>query len=103
MIVALDFDGVLCNRPGFPRVLEFMGCEPTKGAVEAVWWLHKRHKVYILTGRPSEDWNDIRKWLKKWRFPKLEVTNVKKVGTHLQIDDRVIRFTNWLDIVKYLG
>jgi len=105
MILGIDFDGVICKRTGFPRGLEFMGCEPTKGAVEAVWWLRKQgHNIYVLTGRTSEDWSDVKKWLKKWRFPKLEVTNVKKAGTAIYVDDRAIRFeNNWYSICKLLG
>lgn len=73
-----------------------------KGAVAALHWFIKQgHEPYILTARKEGEFPKITAWLTKHHFPTLEVTNVKKNGTLALIDDRAIRFTNWLDITKY--
>jgi hypothetical protein len=104
MIVAVDFDGVICKRTGVIRESDFSDDLPVKEARDAIEWLFDQgHLVYILTARPKEEWEDIIVWLQKHNFVYAEVTNVKKLGTKVIIDDRAIRFTNWVDVCKYFG
>lgn len=104
MIIAIDFDGVICKRSGIPRNHDFSKDFPVGGAKEAIEWLISvGHEPYVLTARTPEEWMDILNWMVKHKFPPIEVTNVKKLGTKVIIDDRAYRFTNWLDISKYFG
>ncbi len=103
MMISVDFDGVICERSGIPRPHFFDACPPVAEAKSALEYLATFHEVYILTARPKEEWPLIREWLEKWDFPIFEITNIKKLGTKVMIDDRAIRFTNWSDVCKYLG
>ena len=103
MRLSLDFDGVICERNEIPRKKNWRKCKPMKLAKEGIWTLLENYEVYILTNRPEEEWDDIYKWLLKNGFPSLLVTNKKLPNTFAYIDDRAIRFTNWLDICKYFG
>jgi 5'(3')-deoxyribonucleotidase len=101
MRIAIDFDGVICKRDGIPRTNDFRDCPPMKNALEAVRWLNDHHDIYILTNRRKDDRCYVRAWLVKHGFPLVLVTNRKMPKTSVYIDDRAIRFTNWLDISKY--
>jgi hypothetical protein len=104
MKIAIDFDGTIIERTGFPRKLNFLKDKPTKGCLDAVSWLiSEGHEIYILTARTEEEFSLVKDWLDNNNFPSIEITNKKKPGTRLYIDDRSIRFTNWLDICKYIG
>lgn len=102
-LYAVDFDSVLCKRDGFPRTSSFFNDPPVEGAREAVEYIWSiGHECYVLTARPSRYWKEIVVWLYHYGFPGMQVTNVKKPGTTLWIDDRAYRFTNWLDIIKLI-
>jgi hypothetical protein len=102
--ISIDFDGVLANRPSIPRKGDYMLAKPNKNALEAIWWLQDNNfNPYIQTARGKNERTGIELWLFWHGFPLLEVTNRKKSGTIAYIDDRAIRYTNWLDIIKYFG
>ena len=71
-----------------------------KNALEAINWLQEEHTVYMFTNRNAEE---VEEWLVEQGFPPLLVTNRKLPDTHIYIDDRAIRFTNWKDMCKLLG
>lgn len=69
---------------------------PVEGALEFVNWLvDNGAEVVIITARVREHEDEahqgIREWLKKYGFPDLEVTNIKK-SCAIYIDDRGYRF-----------
>ncbi len=103
MKVALDWDGVLIDHPcniSFEEVLKY---GPMKDAPRIVTYLESKGiELYVLTSRKTEQLPQIRKWLKKHGFPEMKVTN-KKTSAVAYIDDRAIRFTNWIDISKYFA
>jgi hypothetical protein len=103
MKIAIDFDGVLAKHKGIPTIPEgVLDLEPMEGAVDAVKYLISlKYDIYVFTSNKNQ--YEIEVWLGLNGFPKLEVTNLKKEHTHLFIDDRSIRFTNWNDIRKYIG
>lgn len=102
MKIAIDFDGVICNRIGIPSLKEEMlEMEPIDGALDAIILLQKLgHEVWIFTSNPETE--KIKEWLNEYEFPPLEVTNVKRFA-NAYIDDRAIRFTNWQDVRKYFA
>jgi len=101
--IAIDFDGVLIDREGVPRKPDVENDRPHKHAQEAVKTLQDLgYECYILTARGKDEWPSIKEWLWRWEFPEMEVTN-RKTNAVAYIDDRAIRFTNWLDITKYFG
>lgn len=102
MLIAVDFDGTICKRSGIPRKDDYLTAPPTENALEAIWWLlAKGHQPYIFTSRHEKD--GISLWLYYKGFPYLEVTDRKLPDTSVYIDDRAIRFTNWMDMCKYFG
>lgn len=102
MKILCDFDGVLIQRLGIPRWPYFMDQPPMENAQLAVKELIKRgHEVVVFTSREEKDWEDIKKWLKKYDFPELRITRTKESAT-MMVDDRCFRFTNWQDICKYI-
>ena len=104
MKIGIDFDNTLIKHKRIPTSRNGFDDKPMKYAVDAVKHLLKhRHQLYILTSRYNNEWVKIHDWLKKWGFPELEVTNIKKHRTSLIIDDRAIRFTNWPDVCRYLA
>jgi len=104
VIIAIDFDGVICDRQGIPRGDDWKECKPTKDAQSAIYLLTSQgHTLYIFTNRESDEWGDILEWMLDYDFPELPITNSKLPGTSVYIDDRCIRFTNWLDVCKYFG
>jgi len=99
MKIAIDFDGVICNRKGIPTE-KGLGY-PKKGAKDAINLLIKNgYDIWILTSNP--DLNEVASWLNMYDFPQLRITNIKEPA-HVYIDDRAIRFTNWQDIRKYFS
>jgi hypothetical protein len=104
MKVALDFDGVICERYGLPRPMDFRDCPPTENCEQAIKFLIKQgHDLYILTRRDKKDWKKMEDWMKANNLHKIRISNTKEADTAILIDDRAIRFTNWLDICKYFG
>ena len=106
MKIGLDFDGVIVDSQQFNRLEDkpnILECHPIKGAREAILWLQRRgHDIYILTARPKDEWVLIEAWLKKREFPVMRVSNKKERGTTIFLDDRAVRFTNWLDFTKLI-
>jgi 5'(3')-deoxyribonucleotidase len=101
MRIALDFDGVICKRNKVPREPSFADSKPNKFARKVILQLMDRHELYICTNRDESEFDDIRAWLDKYKIPKLLITNKKLPKTGVYLDDRALRFTNWLDISKY--
>lgn len=100
MKIAIDWDGVIAQNRGIPTIKIMPSLMP--GAKETIEILLKLgHEVYVLTNRADTQKEMVEKWLKKYSFPKLRVTNIKERGTTVYIDDRAIRFTSWQDIRKY--
>ena len=98
MIIACDFDGVLCDpthvRPGFR-----MG-EPMEGAIEAMHRLHAQgDTVIIFTAR--DRFEPVEDWLQHFRIPYDRVTNIK-FPCDVYLDDKAIRFTSWAQVIEYL-
>lgn len=94
MIIAIDLDGTILDE----------WLNPIEGSKESIKFLIEQgHKPYVLTARDKEDHEYVKRLLKTYRYPKLEVTNRKKLHTRMIIDDRAVRFTNWQDIRKYFG
>ena len=102
MRIAIDFDGVIMTRRGIPTSKEiWYNNKPVKGALASVkLLLSLGHEVWIFTSNPEPE--IVIRWLERNKFPKLEVTNIKK-PCQIIIDDRAIRFTNWQDIRKYFS
>lgn len=100
--IAIDFDGVICKSVGIPtEKLEWDKRKPVKDSLAAIIFLKKRgHNIWVFTA--NSEMGEVRKWLTKHKFPRLEVTNIKKPA-HVYIDDRGLRFTNWQDMRKYFG
>ena len=106
MKIAVDLDGVIVDSQKFDRLEVkpyFLECKPIKGAKEAILWLQRRgHDLYVCTARPKEDHVLIKHWLETNKFPYMRVTNKKEQGTTIFLDDRAVRFTNWLDFTKLI-
>lgn len=102
MKIAIDFDGVICKSEGIPtKKLPCAEREPVEYALDAInYFLSLKHTIWVFTSNP--DIEEVKKWLKDHNFPNIEVTNIKNPA-HVYIDDRAIRFTNWLDIRRYFG
>lgn len=102
MKIAIDFDGVICQRNGIPTIRNsWWEDKPVEGALDSINLLLKmKYKVWIFTSNP--EMHKVMEWLNRHNFPELEVTNIKKPA-HIFIDDRAIRFTNWQDIRKYFA
>ena len=75
--------------------------KPVEGAVKA---MHKLvdtgFEVEVFTARDTSEFEKIYKWLDKWGFPLMDITNVKRPAL-CYIDDRGLRFTNWNDMLRY--
>ena len=104
MRISIDFDGVLIDGKGIPRKPDVGRGKPKEYAVEAVKFLQGLgYECYVLTARGKQEWEGIRKWLKKHKFPEMEVTN-RKMNAVAYIDDRAVRFeNNWQSICKLFG
>ena len=103
--IAIDFDGVIAKRHGIPREEEaFMLLQPVEEAKDALrWMVDNGFEPYVSTNRNESDWEYITRWLEVKGFPKMDVTDRKLPDTFLYIDDRALRFTNWMDVCKFLG
>ena len=98
MKLLIDFDGTICKRHGIPTQEGFG--RPMPGAKDAIKLFQKLgHDVCVFTSNPKL--KEVKKWLKRCKFPELKVTNIKE-PCHIIIDDRAVRFTNWQDIRKYI-
>lgn len=102
MKIAVDFDGVICKREGIPTSkADWYPNGEVEGALASIEYLISLgHDVWIFTSNPDPE--KVKKWLWKNGFPALKVSR-QKTPSHMYIDDRAVRFTNWQDIRKYFG
>jgi len=101
--IAIDFDGVLIDGQGIPRKPDVGLGKPKKNAAEGVKFLQDLgFECYVLTARGPNEWEEIKEWLIKHKFPAMRIGNIK-MNAVAYIDDRGIRFTNWQDICRYFG
>ena len=109
--IAIDFDGVIhkCSKGYYDGTIYD---EPVEGSLEAVRELSKKYMVVVYTAKAKPDrplidgktgvelvWE----WLRKHGFSNyvVEVTS-EKPRAFCYIDDRAVRFENWLDTLKFL-
>ena len=86
-IVSIDFDGVLAQYEGW-KGADIVG-EPIKGAKDFILSLIKSgYKPLIFSTRQPKL---ISNWLKKFDFPDIEISNIKRPST-VYIDDRCVKF-----------
>lgn len=111
--IALDFDGVL-HQYSLGWHTKDIYDPPMPGAHRALKELSEAYGVFILTARPAdevivwcrEEFKDLRFELipdhvRYWNtMGVIGVTN-RKLPALAYVDDRAIRFTNWVDVVNY--
>lgn len=98
LILAIDFDGVVHDFQ-HPIKGRRMGA-PIDGAKEALQGYKQRgDKVVIYTIWPPSSHGVIRDWMNYYEIPFDDVTNVKQQADYY-IDDKAIRFTNWVDVIS---
>lgn len=98
--ILIDFDGVL-HRYSKGWVGGKLYDKPMDGAVNAIKTLIKNGFLpVVFTAREKTSWPLIEKWLKKYHFPKMAITNIKTTAL-CYLDDRAVRFTNWNDFLKF--
>lgn len=104
--IAVDFDGVIHKYSKGWQGGEIYD-KPVDGAVKAYYALiEKGYDVVVFTTR--KDLEAVKAWMelhfdfekRLGHFYEPEVTN-KKPAAIAYIDDRGIRFTNWVDILNY--
>jgi hypothetical protein len=96
----VDLDGVICTEEAFhERPL----ATPIEGAREAIAKL--RAAGYVVVIYTARSWGEYRV-AKNW----LETHGIEHDGLHMGkpvadvwIDDRAVRFTNWVDTLARLG
>ena len=102
--ILVDFDRVIHQyRKGWNGGKPYD--KPVEGAKQAIeQLLNEGWDVIVFTAQNPEDpqrIDEIKVWLKKYKFPKLEVTHTKLSAVAI-IDDRAIRFEgNWRSILNY--
>lgn len=98
--LAVDFDGVIHNpynvEPGYK-----MG-KPIEGAMEALWELHNDGAIIVI----HTTWADtekkcqaIAKWCQYFKIPYDFITN-QKPDCDVYLDNRALRFYNWVQALK---
>lgn len=94
--ICLDFDGVLHDQKNAPKGHR-MGT-PIDGALESVnRLLAEGHHLVVGTCRANTGGpKHVQDWMAYFGFPPLEVTGIKPIA-HCYIDDRALRFQNWID------
>lgn len=101
-VIALDFDGVLHDYKGvFTANLN----PPVPGAQQFVETLKKngfKLIVFSVRAETAVGLIQIERWLKKYGFPELSITN-KKPQASLYVDDRGFRFEGKFDeVLNYI-
>lgn len=101
MILAVDFDDVLCDsrnvKPGYRMGL------PVPGAVDAMQRLRDDgHELIVHTVRAVADVKHVADWLRFFAMPFDDVTGIKPNATWF-IDDRALHFDNWPDTLAALA
>jgi hypothetical protein len=84
--IAIDFDGVLHRYSGYRDGFIDVPIEGARGFVERL--LARGNTPVVFTTRDKEM---VEQWLKKHKFPAIEVTNHKR-PFWLILDDRAIEF-----------
>lgn len=93
MVLAIDFDGVLCGgdvRPG-----RRMG-DPIEGAIEAMQALKAKGYTLIIHTVRGERPKHVVDWLTYWHIPFDDVTRIKP-NASLFLDDKAYQFCGWDD------
>lgn len=95
MNIAIDFNGVLCDRQNAPEGYK-LG-PPIKGAKEALELLSLTYKLYIFTDMAdtTKGYNAVADWMKFFNIPWDYITNTKPRNLKFFIDDKAIRFIDW--------
>jgi len=111
-VVAIDFDGVIHRYSKGWQDGSIYDSPMENAEVELSRLVSKGYKVVIFTTRLNPQVNDDVN-LEKNRISKWLFDNGMKIDTHyhditavkpvagIYIDDRALRFTNWLDMSKY--
>lgn len=116
--IAIDFDGVVHK---YSKGWHDGSCydEPMEGFIDALRILSKKYAIYVFSTRPADS---IRAWWESHIGSEFEtqilrpedgvrswdqrgiigISNVK-LPAIAYIDDRAIRFTNWMDVRKYFN
>lgn len=95
MILAIDFDGVIHDYQ-HPLPHRRMGA-PVEGTAQALAHYKARgDTIYIYTIWPPTSHNVISDWMRYYNLPYDHITNVKQAADYY-IDDKAVRFTNWVD------
>jgi len=102
--LCIDFDGVVhCHHTGYTSDIDGDWVPGAKEAIEELYRIG--FKIYILTSRPPTEHERVRAWMNaridSGVMKHIEITNVKQ-GAMFYIDDRGLRFTNWVDILNYV-
>lgn len=96
--ICVDFDGVLHKYTSGWQGDDIVADPPVDGAVEACHALVEAGwKLYVLSSRTNLE--PVAAWLLLHGFPSMILTRVKPIAI-CYVDDRAVRFTNWLDIRK---
>lgn len=104
--IAIDFDGVIhkySNGWQFGKLYD----GPIEGAIHSIRKiLEMGYNIIIFSTRADNPKmiEDMYQWLEKHGLENkrdfIKITNIKPIAG-VYIDDRAIRFTNWIDIMKY--
>ena len=90
MTIAFDLDGTLAHYGGFK------GPENIGAPIEPMMTLMRKYidegeTVVIFTARTKDSWPYIKRWLDKYGFFKIEITNIKRPDMDIFYDDRCRR------------
>jgi hypothetical protein len=103
-VLCLDFDGVLHRFKDGWQGPEVIPDTPVRGAQVFVSKCRQHFQVIVHSARAKYPGGAeaIQRWLKKWRFPEVEV-QATKPAAFLTLDDRAERFDGlWPDPKKLL-
>ena len=97
MRLIIDMDGTICTEERqFSRSL----AKPNKGAIESINKLYNEgHTIVIYSARTWQEYEMTKDWLLKYKINHHELILGKPIGDYW-IDDRAIKFTNWVEVSK---